>query len=210
MTHVTVHGGKDGRLAPSGSVSAQRAAAISALCLVAGGVILGAVHHLAGNHDSPESRLASVAFGLPLFTAGLVALLGTRSARPELWVAAGAAACPIAALSVIGLPVVIPAIVLIVLGVTRAARWSWAEAVVAVGIAVALAGVFAMLVFHHDPATWTTPTGGGSSSDIITGAEIAVTVAVGIATLAAAAATGGRSRTGPASAVHEAPPTELG
>jgi hypothetical protein len=162
------------------------------LCLMAVGVALAAVHHVAGDHESPESWLASVAFGLPLFAAGAVALLGTRFGRPELWVAAGAAACPIAVVSIIGLPAVIPAVGLIALGAGHAGESSRVEAALAVAIAILLVGVFGMLVFHEDPATWTTSTGGGSSSNIITDTEIAVTVVVVIVALAAAAFGPGR------------------
>ena len=183
--HAKVHGAaRADRSARGGNT--QHAATISALCLVVGGGVLAVVHHVAGDHESPESWLASLAFGLPLVAAGAVALLGTRSGRPELWIAAGVAACPIAFWSVIGLPVVIPAVVLVALGVTHAARLSWLEAALVAAIAALLVGAFAMLVFHEDPATWTTSTGGGYSSNIITDTEIALTVvAVLIVALAA-------------------------
>ena len=200
MTHVTVHGGaRDDRPAPVGGVSTQRAAAISAWCLVAAGAALGAVHYLAGERDGPETWLASVAFGLPLVAAGAVALLGPRTGRPELWIAGGAAACPIAVLSVLGLPAVVPGGVLVALGVTHAAGSSWLQKALAAAIAVLLAGVFALLVFHEDPATWTTSTGEGSSSNIITGTEIAVTVVVVIVALAAALLGTGRMGRAPTS-----------
>ncbi len=154
------------------------------MLLVVGGTVLAIVHHVAGDPDVPERALASVAFGLPLIGAGVVAELGAWRGVPLLWIAAGVAAAPMAVVSVVGLPVLFPAIVLIVFGlISEVPRGRWHSVLMPAVIAVALPASFAVLVFHADPVTWSTETSEGYSSDVITNPETALTIAVVISAM---------------------------
>jgi len=88
--------------------------------------------------------------------------------------AAGAALIPMSVLSIVLMPLIIPAVLLIV----RSTRERFEPqdlampAVLASGLVVALA----IVVFHQDPATWSTPDGGGGSSNIVTSLEATIAI----------------------------------
>lgn len=153
-------------------MSLSPAAPIASVIVIVGGVGLALVHNYAGNDGDPEGWLAASAFAAPFVMAGVLALFGVWRGRSGVVAAAGIALVPISIVSVVMWPILVPAAVLIVLGLAagadRSARENVAFALVVVGLPIA----FALLLVHNDPVSWVTPDGGGgSSSDVITNVE---------------------------------------
>ena len=82
------------------------------------------------------------------------------------------------------IPLLIPAAALIVQATTKGVRVS--SLLIPAAIAVGLVGALAVIVFHQDPAEWTTPEGSGGSSNIVTTTEAAIGIAVGVAAVVVA------------------------
>ena len=123
-----------------------------------------------------EGVLASAALVALLATPGVLVLLA-RVDRPSLLVTAGTVLVPCSMVSLAGatLPLLAPAVMLLVTGARRAdARGDRPCAPVAVTTLVVLALVVAAglaLIAHDDPRSYSTPTSSGSTSDVITVAE---------------------------------------
>ena len=181
---------------------------VCAVLLVAAGFAFGFVHAVAGDPHAPEGSLQHLAIGLPIIAAGVVALIGGTNQVPWLVVAGGVAAVPMCVVSIVGLPAVLCAGVLIALGARRVSRPSLAHLVAPVGIAALLVGSFFYEVLHQDPAEWDTPGGSAGSSNIITSTEtLVVFVSVGVALAAAVAyARATRPRPGARAGSPAAPP----
>lgn len=160
-------------------------AKLASISIVVGGVALIFVHYYAGSPDDPEGWLSAVGFAAPFIGAGFVALAGSIRGRAEMVLAAGIAVVPMSVLSVVLFPLVIPASVLVVQAVKQGVRPQ--ALVLPTVLAAGLVGALAVVVFHQDPAQWSTPDGSGSSSNIVTATEsfIAISAAVS-ATLVAA------------------------
>ena len=145
------------------------------------------MHHYAGSPHDPEGWLSAIGFGAPFIGAGLVGLIGAIRSRGPLMLMAGVAVLPMSILSVVLIPLVLPAAVLIVyastLGVDSTAL------AVPIAIAAVLVAALGYLVFHQDPAEWSTPQGGGGSSNIVTSTEALIAIgAAAFVGLAAATA----------------------
>ena len=135
---------------------------------------LGVVRYVGGSppERGVEGALAALALCAVLAAPGVLALLG-RAGRPSLLIVAGVALAPLSFLAFSGvtLPLLIPAVLLAVAGARRltagarpcAPVWVTLWAVVAV-LGAAVVALFA----HDDPRSWSTATGGGSTSDVIT------------------------------------------
>jgi hypothetical protein len=138
---------------------------------------LGVVRYVGGGpvERGAEGALAALALVAVLAAPGVLALMG-RAGRPSLLVVAGIALTPLSFLAFSGvtLPLLIPAVLLIVAGVRRigpddtpcAPLWLtiWA-------IFVVLGAAVVALFAHQDPRSWATATAEGSTSDVITFAE---------------------------------------
>lgn len=152
----------------------RRTVAVCAGLVIVNGVIFAAVAVAGGEEVDPVLGLLTL--GAVIATPGVVALMGLAD-RPHLWLAAAIAALPLAFLSFAGV-----ALPLAPLAVVFAYAWAkhgvlaGARPLVPAGIVVALVAVLQMaaavaLFLNDDPASWTTATGGGSTSDVITNGE---------------------------------------
>lgn len=181
------------QLVDVGPVGFQRAgdrrwAAIAGVLAIAGGVALVVIHYVGGGPhyaDDPEGWYASIAFGAPFVAAGVLAVLGVLLDAGWLWWSAGAVLVACSIVSFVMFPLIAVGIVLIVAG--RRARSTLATTVCGLLFATALGAVFAVLVFHQDPATWA----GGGSSNIITTVEATLSVVVSSAVVVAGAVVAG-------------------
>ena len=132
------------------------------------------LHFFAGTPGDPEGWFACVGFAALFIGAGLLALLGTYRERPALLLAAGLAALLMSLVSIVLIPLAIPALLL----VTRALneQIERRDLAAAALLAIVLVSAFAFLVFHQDPVTWSTPEGTGGSSNIVTSFEAALSI----------------------------------
>ena len=72
------------------------------------------VHYYGGLPGEPEGWSAALGFAAPFIGAGFLALVGTRLGRPALVFSAGVALIPMSALSIVLIPLLIPAVVFVV------------------------------------------------------------------------------------------------
>jgi hypothetical protein len=175
----------------SSRVSAHRLGVwpLLALIVMAGGSLSATVHYYAGDPDVPESVLADAAFGAPVVMAGMLAFFATIRPHPAVLTAAGLAVLPIALVSVVTWPLLLPAGLLFVRGSTGLRRPSTGGIVAGGVIAVGLPVAFVLLLVHQDPVSWQTSDRSGSSSDVITRAEaIASLLLVGVVGIVGAVA----------------------
>jgi hypothetical protein len=154
----------------------NRLVAIAGWVTVVAGFALMLVHYYAGTPDDPEGWFASVGFAAPFIGAGALCLIGDHADRPLLCVAAGIGLAVMSLVSIVMIPLLLPAAAMF----TSAPDASAAPPAPAVPfvLAAGLVLAFGYLVFHQDPATWSTPYGGGSSSNIVTRTEATISLAV--------------------------------
>ena len=165
-------------------VTADWISKVASLAIVAGGIVLVFVHYYAGSPDDPDGWLSAVGFAAPFIGAGLVALTGTIRSHAGLMLAAGVAILPMSLLSIVLIPLLIPAAVLIVQATNKGVRLS--SLLIPAAIAAGLIGALAVIVFHQDPTQWTTPEGSGGSSNIVTTTEAVFGIAIAVAAVAVA------------------------
>lgn len=163
--------------------SARRLAGIGAAVIVFGAG-LGVVRFVGGSpmERGMQGALASVAMAALVAVPGLLTLMA-RAGRPALLVPAGAALVPLAFVSFggIALPLLVPAVMLLVASCRRSAVGYRPRVPMPVSSAVILAmviGAAAALIVHADPRTFVTPTVSGSTSDVVTYAESALSLAL--------------------------------
>lgn len=166
---------------------------VAASLVIIAGIALVPIREVASEPNDAEGTLSSVAFAAPFIAAGLIALLSVHRAKPIYSVAAGVALLPISLVSFILIPVLIPAMLLIALGMTRATQSSNRDIGISIVVTVGLVAAFAALLVHQDPASWSTPNASGSSSDIVTTTEATLGLTIAGAVLLIAAIFG-RSR----------------
>lgn len=119
--------------------------------------------------------VGSVALAALVASPGVLALLGLRS-RPDLWLPAGWTAVPLAFVSPLFFPVLVPAAAVVL--------WAWVRrpstatrpraptaAACAAVLGLLTGAVIALLFTPDDPVSWTDGTTSGSSSDVITTGE---------------------------------------
>ena len=157
----------------------NRSVVISGLVTIAAGLGLMAVHNFGGSDGDPEGWFSAIGFGAPVVGAGALALVGAYFKEPALCGAGGVALGIISVVSIIMIPLLVPAGFMIASMRTTSDRLP-ALAVPTI-LAVALIAAFGYLVFHQDPASWTTADGSGFSSNIVTGTEAAISVIVSAA-----------------------------
>lgn len=152
---------------------------VASVAVVLGGVALVFVHYYGGSPGDPEGWFAALGFASPYIGAGLLTLVGTIRGHPALVLAAGVALIPMSILSIVLMPLLIPAVLLMVHAIQ--ARFDPQDLAVPAILAFGLVTVLAILVFHQDPVTWSKPYGGGSSSDIVTTSEAAIAISATVA-----------------------------
>ena len=174
----------------------SRVATISSIAVCVGGAAVALVHYYAGSGSPgrPEGWLSAIGFAAPIFGAGLVGLIGASRSHGALMLAAGTAIIPMSVVSIVLLPLLFPAIVLLAHGGNTAHGPK--SFIFPTLILVVLVGAFALTVFHQDPAEWSGPDGPESSSNIVTNTEalFAIASAVGANVVATIVATKDRHR----------------
>ncbi|HEX2274645.1 MAG TPA: hypothetical protein VHG90_12300 [Acidimicrobiales bacterium] len=171
-----------------GLAGSRRFVAIVGALVVAGGGALGWLR-FAGS-DPPlrglEAAAGALALGAVMAVPGVLALLSLAD-RPALLLPAGVLLVPLSFVSFAGvtLPLLVPAVMLLVaygrrsVGCRRA--YAGQAGVCTVVVLVLVVVAFVALFAHDDPRSWSTATGGGSTSDVITVAESAVSLALSAA-----------------------------
>ena len=147
----------------------------AAMLVMLAAVLVGLVPWFASEDGEPDRLRYAIAFAAPFFAAGLLALMSERLGRPRYVMAAGLALIPISVISIVAVPLLLPALMLIVLG-SRATRPGWSvEMPGSIVIIVAFVASMLSLLLHDDPRTWTTADGHRHfASDTTTGAEVAI------------------------------------
>jgi hypothetical protein len=139
----------------------------------------------------PETVLRAAAISGLVAGPGVLIVLA-RADRPSLLVTAGVALMPVSMISFAGLalPVLIPAVVLLVAGARRSdARTDRPCAPMAVTtlVVLTLVVVAALALFaHDDPRSWQRGEVGGSTSDVVTVAESLLSLGLGSLAVCAA------------------------
>jgi hypothetical protein len=152
--------------------------------VVAAGLALAALRFVGGTppEQRVEGAVGSLALGAVVAAPGVLAILAVRD-RPALLLPAAIVLIPLSFLSfaLVTLPLLIPAVMLLI-GYGRRASGR----PVAVGktggtllaVFVLLTAAVVILFIHQDPRSYTTSTGGGSTSDVITFAESLPSIAL--------------------------------
>lgn len=170
----------------------SRTTVVAAVVVVIAGIALVPIREFASEPNDAEGALSSVAFAAPFIAAGLIALLGVHRAKPIYSVAAGVALLPISLVSFILIPLLVPAMLLIAIGMTVATQSSNRDVGISIVVTVGLVAAFAALLVHQDPATWSTLDSSGMSSDIVTTREATLGLSI-VASVLLIAALFGRS-----------------
>lgn len=157
------------------------------LVVVACGVGLMLLHYYGGSFGDPEGFLSAVAFGSPTVGSGFLAIVGARRRVRSLLFAAAAALVAVSVLSIVTVALIAAAVAIGREGWRIERRSARSQTLASTGAVVGLVAAAIALIVHQDPITWTTATGGGSTSDIVTSTEamialglVCVSVAVGI------------------------------
>jgi hypothetical protein len=150
------------------------AVAVAGGLVVVLAVVLGVGIRVGANPADPV--LEGVAFGALIAVPGVLALLGLRG-RPDLWLPASWTAFPLAFYSLAG-------VTLPLLPASGVFLWAWVHkpnsvdrprvpvgVVAPLVVVLVLGAVAGLYATPADPVSWSTPTGGGGSSDVVTNLE---------------------------------------
>jgi hypothetical protein len=142
------------------------------------GVAVGVIAAVGASPADPV--LGSVALGAVVAAPGVLALLGLHD-RAMLWLPAAMAALPLAFLSFAGvtLPLLPLAVILVVAWIRHPGSHAGFVAppvVVTALVVVLVLGAAVALFVHEDPASWTTATESGATSDIVTNREALISL----------------------------------
>lgn len=142
-----------------------------------------------GSEGEPGSLRISVSLVAPFVVAALVALLSHSTDRGRFILAAGAGIIPAAVISVVSLPLWIPAVVLVVVGWRRTEPGPLSEMISCMVVTIGIfAAMIAMLV-HRDPLEWVDGTTDQYSDNTITASESLLSATIlGVVVVAALAA----------------------
>lgn len=151
---------------------------VAASAVAIAGLALVPFREIARDSASPEGVAASIAFATPYMAAGGLAVRGTVRGRFALVTCVGMSLLPISIVSIVMIPVTLPAAVLIAMGAQHLRSITTTEWLIAAITGFGIVASFFALLVHHDPASWTTSTGSGSTSDVITNTEIVVSLAI--------------------------------
>ena len=161
--------------------------------VVAAGVAVGLMRYLDPNGSVAAERAmegpwGGIALGAVIAAPGVLILLALHD-RPSLLLPAGVILVPLSFLSFAGvlLPLLVVASVLFAAHGRRStgrAQVPWQTAVTTVVVVALLLAAAISLFVHQDPRSYTTPTGGGGTSDVITPIEALIAVALAGAAVA--------------------------
>lgn len=149
----------------------------AALLFVPVGLALVVIHYVGAADGLPNAELGALAFGAPYSVLGWLAFLGGRRGRPALTLFASTPLVFMCMISVVLIPLVLPAGFLVVralggLAAGRQQHLGWPEVCLPLVVTAAPVLAFGYLLFHRDPAEWQSDGQTFSStSDIITVAE---------------------------------------
>jgi hypothetical protein len=135
--------------------------------------------------SGPDAVLASLALGGVIATPGILALL-SRDGRVALLVPAAIGLALVCTMSVATLPLIIAAAFLVVAFAGRPAadrQGFLLTAATTVTVLVLLVAAALALFVHQDPRSWTSETGSGSTSDVITAAEALISLGLSAAAI---------------------------
>jgi hypothetical protein len=141
-------------------MSARTAVQTTAVIVIMSAAGLAAVAYYGAEPGEPGRLRYAISFSLPYAMTAVVSLVGLARDTPRHMIAAGFGLIPISVLSIVLLPLIIPALVLVGAGsrlMRPGAGWSVeipAGLVVGLGI---VASLVALLVFRED-VEWSTPT----------------------------------------------------
>jgi hypothetical protein len=129
-----------------------------------------------------EAAIGALAFAAVIAVPGALALLSLAD-RPALLLPAGILLIPLSVVSFAGvtLPLLIPAVMLLVAYGRRSpgrGAYPGQAGVCALVVLVLVVAAFLALFAHDDPRSYSTATGGGSTSDVVTMAEAMVSLAL--------------------------------
>lgn len=152
--------------------------------VVAAGLALAALRFVGGTppEQGVEGAVGSLALGAVVAAPGVLAMLAVRD-RPALLLPAAIVLMPLSFLSfaLVTLPLLIPAVMLLI-GYSRRASGRPAAVGKTGGTLLAvfmlLTAAVVILFIHQNPRSYTTSTGGGSTSDVITFAESLPSIAL--------------------------------
>lgn len=174
-----------------GLAGSGRFIAALGVLVVAAGAALAVLRYVGGAppERGPEGLLGSIALGAVVAVPGILALVALAG-RPALLLPAATVLLPLSFLSFAGaaLPLLLPAVMLFVAygrrSTGQAAGRGQAALCAAAVLALLVAAVVALFAYD-DPRNWSTPTGGGSTSDVITAVESLGSLAFSTAAIAA-------------------------
>ncbi len=86
---------------------------VASVAVILGGIALVIGHYYGGSPGDPEGWFEAFGFAAPFLGAGFLALVGTLCGRPALVLAAGVALIPTSLLSIVLIPLLLPATLLI-------------------------------------------------------------------------------------------------
>ena len=124
-----------------------------------------------GSEGEPGSLRISVSLVAPFVVAALVALLANSVGRGRFVMAAGAGIIPAAVISVVALPLWIPAIMLLVVGWRQTTPGSMREMVSSMVVTIGIFAAMIALLVHRDPLEWSDGPIDQYSNNTITASE---------------------------------------
>ena len=152
--------------------------------IIVAGAALGLVHYAGGSpvERGLEGGLGSLALGGVVAAPGILCLLALAD-RPALILPAGVVLMPLSALSFAGvtLPLLIPAIMLFVAYGRRSAAHpvgALRSLLTTIGVVGLLVAATVALFVHEDPRSYSTPRGGGATSNVISTDEAPASLAL--------------------------------
>ena len=175
--------------------------------VAAAGLALAGLRFVGGTppEQGTEGAIGSLALGAVVAAPGVLAMLAVRD-RPALLLPAAIVLIPLSFLSfaLVTLPLLIPAVMLLI-GYGRRSAGHDASGTTAgtlLAVFALLAGAVVVLFIHDDARSYTTSTGGGSTSDVITFAESFPSLALTACAVAAGWVLSAPRRTGHQTATH--------
>ena len=124
-----------------------------------------------GSEGEPGSLRISVSLVAPFVVAALVALLADSVGRGRFVMAAGAGIIPAAVISVVALPLWIPAIMLLVVGWRQTTPGSMREMISSMVVTIGIFAAMIALLVHRDPLEWSDGPIDQYSNNTITASE---------------------------------------
>ena len=148
----------------------QRWVVVACLATIAYSAVIGLMRFL-GSEGEPGRLRISGSLVAPFVVAALAALVAHWAGRGRFLMAAGAGIIPAAVVSVVALPLWIPAILLVVVGWRETAPGKMIEMIASMVVTVGIFASMIVLLVHDDPIEWIHDGIDNYSSDTITASE---------------------------------------